>query len=124
MIKNRDWYSLGQSLNGLIPWNYDVTYYYCFLSRDQKLYPCYIKVNNVEETSNKMIIHATPIWWNIWFAHKTILDVFKKTNVLEPKSFIYENLTSFNVKKDVNFISYHQLDVIRDIIASYKTLFW
>lgn len=124
MIKNRDWYSLGQSLNGLIPWNYDVTYYYCFLSRDQKLYPCYIKVNNVEETSNKMIIHATPIWWNIWFAHKTILDVFKKTNVLEPKSFIYENLTSFNVKKDVNFMSYHQLEVIKDIISSYKTLFW
>lgn len=124
MIKNRDWYSLWQSLNGLVPGNYDVTYYYCFLSRDQKLYPCYIKVNNIEETNSKMIIHATPIWWNIWFAHKTILDVFKKTNVLEPKSFIYENLTSFNIKKDVSFISYHQLDVIKDIISSYKTLFW
>lgn len=123
MIKNRDWYSLWQSLNWLIPWNYDITYYYCFLSRDQKLYPCYIKVNSIEETNNKMIIHATPIWWNVGFAHKTILDVFKKTNVLEPKSFIYENLTSFNIKKDVNFMSYHQLDVIKDIIGSYKILF-
>lgn len=123
MIKNRDWYSIGQSLRGIVPWNYDVTYYYCFLSRDQKLYPCYIKIDGIEETANKMIIHATPIWGNVGFAHKTILDIFKKINALEPKSFIYENLTAFNIKKDVSFMSYNQLNVIKDIMASYKALF-
>jgi len=45
-----------------------------------------------------------------------ILDVFKRLNVLEPKSFIYQNFDTYNVKKDVSYFSYDQLRNMEDII--------
>lgn len=122
VIKNRDWYSLGQSLNQLIPWNFDVTYFYSFFSIKKEFYPCYLLINDVVEKKNTIEIHIQPKWWNIWLSHWLILDIFKRLNALEPKSFIYENLTSYNIKKDVSFMSYNQLHTIEDMIKGYQLI--
>lgn len=122
-IKNRDWYPLAQSLNKLIPWNIDVTYYYCFMSIKQQLYPCYLKVDSVNETEHTIEINVTPSWWTLGLSHGAILNIFKRINALEPKSFVYENLTDFNVKKDVWFLGYQQLDIVENLIKWYKMLF-
>lgn len=122
MIQNRDWYNIWTALKKIIPWNYDITYYYCFYSIKQKLYPCYIKVKDWNLKWWRVNIDLNVNYWTEWLSHVTILNIFKKIQALEPKSFLYENLEDFNIQKDVWYMSYSQLDILKDIIQSYKDL--
>ena len=122
-IRNRDWFSMWESLKKIIPWNVDVTYYYCFMGIKKDFYPCYLQVKEVEETKDKIILHVDYTIRNVGgLSHWLILDVFKRLNVLEPKSFIYQNFDTYNVKKDVSYFSYDQLRNMEDIIKSYQYL--
>lgn len=124
VIQNREWYNIWTALKKIVPWNFDITYYYCFYSIKQKLYPCYISVDSWNLKWWKVNINLNVNYWTEWLSHITILNIFKKIQALEPKSFLYENLEDFNIKKDVWYISYSQLDTLKDIIQSYKDLFW
>ena len=124
VIQNREWYNIWTALKKIIPWNFDITYYYCFYSIKQKLYPCYISVDSWDLKWWKVNINLNVNYWTEWLSHVTILNIFKKIQALEPKSFLYENLEDFNIQKDVWYISYWQLDTLKSIIQSYKDLFW
>lgn len=123
VIKNREWYNIWTALKKIIPWNYDITYYYCFYSIKQKLYPCYISVVDWNFKWWKVNINLSVNIWNEWLSHYTILDIFRRIPALEPKSFIYENMNDFNIQKDVWFISYSQIETLKSIVKSYKMLF-